>query len=130
MNDIDLACLCDFGRSKIIGHKGYTTTFSGTARYMAPELMGVEPLTSDTYESGNQNESLVSAEEAFVPKLTKASDVYGFAMLSLEVSQRSIKMPMLPQNTGLWGKAISLSSNIMNLSDRYGQSSFLLSPHG
>jgi hypothetical protein len=54
---------------------------------MAPELMGVEPTTGDTYESGTQNDSLVSAAEAFVPKLTKASDVYGFAMLSLEVSQ-------------------------------------------
>jgi hypothetical protein len=43
---------------------------------MATELMGVEPTTSDMYESGTQNESLVSAAEAFVLKLTKAS-VYG-----------------------------------------------------
>ena len=67
--------------------------------------MGVEPTTGDTYESGTQNDSLVSAEEAFVPKLTKASDVYGFAMLSLEVSQWSIEISMLPETRVYGGES-------------------------
>lgn len=82
MDDTDVACLCDFGRSKIIGHKGYTTALqAGTAKYMAPELMAVEPPTGDTGE----NDPLVTTDLALIPNLTKESDVYGFSMLSLEI---------------------------------------------
>lgn len=59
--------LCDFGRSKVVDHRGYTTAFAGTLRFLAPEL-------------------LPSDDEAPVGVLTKATDVYGFAMLMLQVS--------------------------------------------
>jgi len=85
IDDFGASCLCDFGRSRIIGHRGYTTTFSGSARYMAPEILGIEPSSRDTNESGSQNDALVVYEEAFVPKLTKETDVYAFAVLSLEI---------------------------------------------
>ncbi|KAJ7932966.1 kinase-like domain-containing protein [Mycena leptocephala] len=50
-------CICDFGISKIINRKGFTTSSVGTAPYMAPELFST----------------------------TKASDVYSFALLVLEI---------------------------------------------
>ena len=53
---------------------------------MAPEIMGIQPLAGDTNESGSQNSSLVTVEESFVPRLTKETDVYAFAVLALEVS--------------------------------------------
>lgn len=84
-----VAKLCDFGRSNIIGHRGYTTTFTGTARYMAPELIGETPFSSDTHPSGSQNDSLVTDQEPFVPRLSKATDVYGFGVLAMEVSHGS-----------------------------------------
>jgi serine/threonine protein kinase len=59
MDDTSIAHLCNFGHSKIISHKGYTTAFSGTARYMAPELMGVEPFMGDTQTSVGQIDPLL-----------------------------------------------------------------------
>jgi serine/threonine protein kinase len=58
--------ICDFGHSKIVERSGFTTTFMGTARWVAPEVMD-----SDIPDSR--------------PKLTKASDVFAFAMAALEV---------------------------------------------
>lgn len=52
---------------------------------MAPEIMGIQPLAGDTNESGSQNSSLVTVEESFVPRLTKETDVYAFAVLALEI---------------------------------------------
>jgi len=64
--------ICDFGRSKILEVKGFTTTtVAGTIRYMAPELTpdGLPELALDS----------------FVPILTQKSDVYAFGMVGLEV---------------------------------------------
>jgi hypothetical protein len=51
-------------------------TFSGAARYVAPELMNrTNRLAGDTHESGTPNDSLVTGEEASVPNLWKETDV-------------------------------------------------------
>ncbi|KAJ7307742.1 kinase-like domain-containing protein, partial [Mycena albidolilacea] len=34
-------CICDFGISKVVSRRGFTTTAVGTASYMAPELLFV-----------------------------------------------------------------------------------------
>ncbi|KAF8346381.1 kinase-like domain-containing protein, partial [Amanita rubescens] len=61
--------LCDFGRSKITNHQGHTTTSpTGSLRYMAPELI-----------SHNTDES------DYVQFLIKATDVYGFSMLTVKI---------------------------------------------
>ncbi|KIM79503.1 hypothetical protein PILCRDRAFT_10333 [Piloderma croceum F 1598] len=57
--------LSDFGRSKIINTKGFTTQFSGSTRYLAPEL---------------------AAHEDPCKAMSKECDVFAFAMLTLEVS--------------------------------------------
>ncbi|KAF9005045.1 kinase-like domain-containing protein [Cyathus striatus] len=66
--------LCDFGRSKFLDCSGFTTQMAGALRYMAPELLG---------ESDNES----------VPKLTKETDVYGFAMLGVEVLTKELPFP-------------------------------------
>jgi len=60
--------LADFGRSKLIEHRGFTTaTFAGSARQMAPEL-------------------LPSENDGDIPgPLTKEADVYAFSMVALEI---------------------------------------------
>lgn len=57
--------LCDFGRSRIIDQRGFTTKFAGAARYMAPEL-----ITDDSDH----------------PPVTLATDVYTFAIVGAEVN--------------------------------------------
>lgn len=56
--------LSDFGRSKIIDTRGFTTQFSGSIRYLAPEL---------------------TAHEDQCKAMSKKSDVFAFAMLILEI---------------------------------------------
>ncbi|KAJ7585972.1 kinase-like domain-containing protein [Mycena floridula] len=63
--------ICDFGISKVIGSKGFTTASVGTAPYMAPELFFVLESTKP--------QRMVS------PKTTKHSDVYSFGLLVLEI---------------------------------------------
>jgi serine/threonine protein kinase len=66
--------LSDFGRSKLIEHRGFTTaTLAGSARQMAPELV-----------PGDENPT--DSDEHKLPKLTKDADVYSFSMVALEVS--------------------------------------------
>jgi serine/threonine protein kinase len=74
IDDKGTPLLCDFGRSKLIDHRGFTTLFAGSARYMAPELTATE---SDV--------DFEFASESF-PILTKATDVFAFSMVALEVS--------------------------------------------
>ncbi|KAJ6562444.1 kinase-like domain-containing protein [Mycena capillaripes] len=65
------ACICDFGISRIVNFRGFTTSSVGTPPYMAPELFLVFG------EIGNLN---------FEPRsTTMSSDVYSFALLILEV---------------------------------------------
>ena len=63
----------DFGRSKIINEKGFTTsTVAGSRRYIAPEII---------WQSGGSDD-----DEDFIAILTKESDVYAFSMVGVEVS--------------------------------------------
>ncbi|KAF8216901.1 kinase-like domain-containing protein [Mycena galopus ATCC 62051] len=66
-------CICDFGISKIVSLRGFTTSNVGTAPYMAPELF----LVIDDYDS--------SSQESSAPCTTTSSDVYSFALLVLEI---------------------------------------------
>ncbi|KAJ6607941.1 kinase-like domain-containing protein [Mycena sp. CBHHK59/15] len=63
-------CICDFGISKIINRRGFTTASVGTAPYMAPELFFV-------IDDMTQRETS--------PTTTKSSDVYSLALLVLEI---------------------------------------------
>ncbi|KAJ7472602.1 kinase-like domain-containing protein [Mycena latifolia] len=63
-------CICDFGISKIINHRGFTTSSVGTAPYMAPELFFVVD---------------ESPQEEASPNTTTRSDIYSFALLVLEI---------------------------------------------
>ncbi|KAJ7157580.1 kinase-like domain-containing protein [Mycena crocata] len=63
-------CICDFGISKILNRRGFTTASVGTAPYMAPELFFV--LDRATADDSS-------------PSTTKASDVYSFGLLVLEI---------------------------------------------
>lgn len=86
VDDTGGARLCDFGRSKILDHRGFTTVFSGSARFMAPELLGVVPASAT---NPDQPESLYDTnDDSFEPVLTKETDVYGFSMVALEVQSR------------------------------------------
>jgi serine/threonine protein kinase len=78
MDDDGTPRLCDFGRSKFIDHRGFTTSFAGSARYMAPELTEAEADVNFDDEEAEIPES--------PPNLTKATDVFAFAMVALEVS--------------------------------------------
>jgi len=71
IDDTGVPRLCDFGRSRIIDHRGYTTAPAGTARFMAPELLEA-PSTNDPERPEEQ------------PQLTKATDIYAFSMVSLQ----------------------------------------------
>ncbi|KAJ7769090.1 kinase-like domain-containing protein [Mycena maculata] len=66
----EVACLCDFGISRIINREGVTTRSAASSTYIAPELLiRVHPLTSNP----------------IYPKPTHKSDVYSFGILSLEI---------------------------------------------
>lgn len=52
--------LCDFGQSRVLFHRGFTTKQAGTTRYQAPELFMGE-------------------------NIDKAADVYSFSMTSYEI---------------------------------------------
>ncbi|KAF8216912.1 hypothetical protein K438DRAFT_1798017 [Mycena galopus ATCC 62051] len=66
-------CICDFGISKIVSLRGFTTSNVGTTPYMAPELFFVV----DDYDS--------SSQESSAPCTSTSSDVYSFALLVLEI---------------------------------------------
>ncbi|KAJ7773118.1 kinase-like domain-containing protein, partial [Mycena metata] len=59
----------DFGISKILNRRGFTTLSVGTPPYMAPELFYV----------------LNNPEKQVHPTTTKSSDVYSFGLLALEI---------------------------------------------
>jgi serine/threonine protein kinase len=78
-----IAQLCDFGRSKIVDNRGFITGLAGNFRYMAPELL-------HGAELGEDNEGPEQAHQQaseLTPQLTKESDVYGFGMVALMVSE-------------------------------------------
>ncbi|KIM86960.1 hypothetical protein PILCRDRAFT_293263 [Piloderma croceum F 1598] len=86
IDDIGTPLLSDFGSSKIVDHRGFTTSFQGAARYMAPELMTAdEDVDEDEYDG------------AINP--TMMTDVYAFAMLSLEIMTGKRPFSYLRQDT-------------------------------
>ena len=69
----------DFGRSKLIEHRGFTTsTIAGSARQIAPELF---PPNEEDNNTANDEDGHVKPA-----KLTKETDVYAFSMVALEVT--------------------------------------------
>jgi serine/threonine protein kinase len=82
MSDDGEPQICDFGCSKIIDRRGFTTKFQGSERWMAPELTHIpEDLDAEDPED-------MDGTEVLNTMLTKASDVYAFAMVALEVRWR------------------------------------------
>jgi serine/threonine protein kinase len=75
--------LGDFGRCRIAGHRGSTTLAFAATGYQAPELIGARR-SADTNEAPS-NESYTN-REIFHDKLTTKTDVFAYAMVSLEVS--------------------------------------------
>ncbi|KAJ7619883.1 kinase-like domain-containing protein [Mycena rosella] len=70
-------CICDFGISKIINSKGFTTSSVGTAPYMAPELFLVwEEIVDETFPRASTN---------------KSSDIYSFGLLVLEIVTTALR---------------------------------------
>jgi hypothetical protein len=77
--------LCDFGRSRIIGRGGFTSRVLGVLVYQAPELQGLEGVAiADGTEAG----VTIVEKEIFSDKLTKQTDVYAYAMVTLEVCSK------------------------------------------
>ena len=74
--------MADFGRSKLIEHRGFTTvTIAGSTRQIAPEL----------FPPNEEDDNTAEAEDGHVKvhepvKLTKEADIYAFSMVALEVS--------------------------------------------
>ncbi|KZP16479.1 kinase-like protein [Athelia psychrophila] len=80
--------LSGFGRSRTIEALGFDIEFTGTGRYMAPELTFIsdditEPIpTADSSE----DDTLPSGTTTILdPTLTKKSDIYAFAMVVIEI---------------------------------------------
>lgn len=76
--------LADFGKSRVVERRGFTTAFTGTARYMAPELTVIsddilEPVPLPGDEGSDASPATLD------PMITKQSDVYAFSMVVLEV---------------------------------------------
>ena len=82
MSDDGIPLLADFGRSKFIDHRGFTVAFSGSARYLAPEILAAEADLNDTDDAYDAAANDVDP----IPKLTKETDVFAFSMVALEVS--------------------------------------------
>ncbi|KAJ7314830.1 kinase-like domain-containing protein, partial [Mycena albidolilacea] len=70
VNKKHVACICDFGISRILQVAGFTTYNTGPGRYVAPELFAA-----------------LDTDGTVIPAapLTKSSDVYAFSCLVLDV---------------------------------------------
>ncbi|KIM73793.1 hypothetical protein PILCRDRAFT_718339 [Piloderma croceum F 1598] len=93
MDDDGTPLLSDFGRSKFIDHRGFTTAFAGSARYMAPELTAAEP---DVVYGEDEHGTY---ENQGTPNLTKETDVFAFSMLALEILTGRLPFFYLRQDT-------------------------------
>lgn len=65
------ARISDFGRAKFVGDR---ISFSGTTRWVAPEIL----LDTDSLEETDDNQS-------WNPQATKHTDIYALGMILLEV---------------------------------------------
>jgi len=72
INDRGIACVGDFGRSRVLEQRGYTTGLATTPHYMAPELMQY-----------NEEEMNTATKDDL--RVTKESDAYAFGMVALEL---------------------------------------------
>ncbi|KAF6752648.1 TKL/TKL-ccin protein kinase [Ephemerocybe angulata] len=70
MGDNGEPLLCDFGRCKVLGSRGYTTDFACAYRYMPPEILNWKPAPDSTESK---------------PMTTRESDVYAFGLIAFEV---------------------------------------------
>ncbi|KAF5331842.1 hypothetical protein D9611_008960 [Ephemerocybe angulata] len=70
MGDNGEPLLCDFGRCKVLGRRGYTTDFACAYRYMPPEILNWKPAPDSTESK---------------PMTTRESDVYAFGLIAFEV---------------------------------------------
>jgi len=79
--------LCDFGRSRIIGHRGFTTRVLGVLAYQAPELIHATEEAAKDAEIDEEvpMDDLPIDKEIFSDKLTTKTDVYAYAMVALEI---------------------------------------------
>ncbi|KZP25803.1 kinase-like protein [Athelia psychrophila] len=80
--------LADFGRSRIVERRGFTTAFMGTGRYMAPELTVIsEDITEAIPTADSSDDDMPSSGTTAIldPLITKSSDTYAFAMVVLEI---------------------------------------------
>ncbi|KAK2464986.1 hypothetical protein APHAL10511_003062 [Amanita phalloides] len=83
------AVLCDFGRSRIINHTGFTTRdFAAGLRYLAPELIEKcsEVPETEGGDAGNLNLSKLTSKE---------SDIYSFSMVGVEILSGAILYPKI-----------------------------------
>jgi serine/threonine protein kinase len=71
--------ICDFGVSKIIDDQGFTTRFTGTPSFMAPELF------VDLVDQSALGEDAVEDVPSFSAKVTKETDVFAYGLVSLQV---------------------------------------------
>jgi len=78
--------LHDFGRSRIIGQRGFTSRVFGNIRYQAPELIGaMEDIDMDAEINGGGLADEPFVEEIYSDKLTTKTDVYAYAVVTLEI---------------------------------------------
>jgi len=95
ISDGGIPVLADFGRSKFIDHRGFTTAFTGSARYLAPELVDAEPDLGNTEEAYEALENQVES----MPNLTKETDVFAFSMVALEILTGKLPYSHLSQDS-------------------------------
>jgi len=87
--------LADFGRSKFIDHRGFTTAFSGSARYLAPELVDDGGDVDDTEAAYEELQN----ESDTMPNLTRETDVFAFSMVTLEILTGELPYSYLRQDS-------------------------------
>ncbi|KAJ7330402.1 kinase-like domain-containing protein, partial [Mycena albidolilacea] len=77
-------CICDFGISRIVNCRGFTTSSIRIAKYMAPELFLVlTEFSDDTQEIPNETQDRAFDRRSRTTSMS--SDVYSFALLVLDI---------------------------------------------
>lgn len=100
VNDEGDAKISDFGLSRVLDISGFATT-SGPWRFMSPELLKIceeeefNPSMVRGWRCKAPERMTVSPNEAdeFIPRVTKATDVWEFSMTVFEVRLR-VSVPL------------------------------------